>query len=99
IVEKRPVPLDRIDAPAKLRENGCLIAGPSTDLQHLHPFTDAELIGHVGDDIGLADCLPALDRQRMILVGLLSKATRYELFARHAFDRREHAIIANALAP
>src|SRR5690606_22884266 len=74
-----------------------LIARSRADLEHLHPFADLKLLGHVGDDVGLADRLPAFDGQRMILIGLLAKRAADEFLARYALKRRQHALVADAL--
>src|SRR5690606_13665024 len=71
-----------------------LVTGAGTHLQNLHPVGNGELLGHEGDDIWLAYCLAALDRQRLVGIGLALEGAVDELFARDTFHCREHARIA-----
>ena len=56
-----------------------------------------QLLCHIGNDIGLADRLPAFDGQRMILIGLLAERSGDEFFAGHTLYGRKHPLVANAL--
>src|SRR5439155_22855 len=46
----------------------------------------AELLGHEGDHVGLADGLPAGDRQRLIGIGFVHQRAFDEVFARHVVE-------------
>ena len=56
----------------------------------------AELLGHVGDQIRLADGLPAGDRHRLVGIGGIGKLGQHEFFPRHGIDRAQHRRIADA---
>ncbi len=57
---------------------------------------DIELLGHIGDDKGLADGLAAGDRQRLIGIGAFGEVRRDKIFARHFVHRAQHRLIADA---
>ena len=57
---------------------------------------DLELLGHVGDDIGLADGLAAGDRQRVIRIGFVGVVGRHEILARHFIERTQDSGVGNA---
>ena len=54
-----------------------------------------KLLGHVGDDVGLADGLPARDRQRVVGVGAFGELRRHEVFARHLVHSAQHRLVAD----
>jgi hypothetical protein len=60
--------------------------------------THVELLGHIGDDEGLADGLPAGDRQRLVGVSSLGEIRLDEIFARHLVERTQHVGAADAAA-
>ena len=50
-------------------ENGGLIARAGADFENAVLRLDFKLFGHIGDDVRLADGLPAGDRQRLVGIG------------------------------
>ena len=56
---------------------------------------ELELLGHVGNDIGLADGLPAGDRQRLVCVGLVAEVARYEMLPRYLVHGPQQSRIRN----
>ena len=81
LLSQGPDAFDRVDIGRDLGEHGRRIARPGADLEHSFPALEGERLGHKGDDIGLRDGLPFVDRQRGILVGELLKLPRQESFA------------------
>ena len=58
--------------------------------------TEFELLGHIGDDIRLADRLSAGDRQRVVGVGAVDELRIDEVLARHLVHGAQHRLIADA---
>jgi hypothetical protein len=56
---------------------------------------DLELFGHIGDNEGLTDCLPALDRQRLVGIGVLDEAGGDKILPRHFLHGAKHGLIAD----
>ncbi len=65
-VGERAIALDTDDFARDARKHGGLVARAGADLEHAMDRAQPQLLGHVGDDIGLADGLAAGDRQRLI---------------------------------
>ena len=49
-----------------------------------------QLSGHVSHDEGLADCLTAGDRQRLISISRVGKAIRHKVLAWNFIQRPQH---------
>ena len=58
--------------------------------------TQTKLFGHVGHHIGLADGLPAGNRQRLVGVGDFRKVCVDEMFARHLIHSPQYRLLGNA---
>jgi len=56
---------------------------------------DPEMLGHVGDHIGLADGLAAGDRQRLVRIGIVQKRPVDEMLARHLVHGAQHRCVAD----
>ena len=91
LMQKRAMPLDRVDTPAQARHDGGVVAGSGADLQHLHTLAQVQGLEHAGNDRGLAERLAMADRQRHVLVGLIAERLGHEHLARDALDRRKDA--------
>ena len=57
-----------------------------------------QLLGHIGDDVRLADGLPTVDRQRLVGIGALDEFRLDELPARHLVHGAQHRLVADAAA-
>ena len=55
-----------------------------------------QLLGHIGDDIRLADGLPAGDRQRLVGIGGVGKTRLDEMPARHFVHGAQHRLVGDA---
>ena len=66
---KRAIALDADHLAGEPRQDRRLVARAGADLEHAMLRLHVELLGHVGDDVGLADGLAAGDRQRAIRIG------------------------------
>ena len=58
----------------------------------------AELFCHIGHNIGLADRLPALDRQSLIGIGTSDKIRIYKPLTRHLVHRPKDCLVGNTPA-
>ena len=67
------MPLDGVDIGSNFGEDRRRIARTGTDFEHLLTAAQRQRLGHEGDDIGLRDRLPFLDRQRSVFVCKLAK--------------------------
>src|SRR6188474_1231130 len=55
-----------------------------------------ELLGHEGDDVGLADGLTAGDGQRLVRIGILDEGILDEMLAWYLVHGTQHGRIADA---
>src|SRR5262249_60503497 len=60
---QRAITLDGDNLGGEPRQHSGLVARAGADFEHPMVRAYVELLGHVGDDVGLADGLPARDRQ------------------------------------
>ena len=76
------VPLDGVDLARDPAEDRRGVARAGADLEHAIAGPERERRGHQRDDVRLRDRLPALDRQRRVLVGELRELGGEERLAR-----------------
>jgi hypothetical protein len=94
---QRPVAVDGVDPARELAEHGGLVARAGADLEHLVARLHVERLGHQPHDRGLADRLPAGDRQRHVLVGAVGEMAFHEGAAVDLFHGLKHARVRHAL--
>jgi hypothetical protein len=98
-VGERPVTLDGHDMTGKSRQNGGLVAGAGTDLEHAVVLLELQLFRHIGHHEGLADGLPTGDSQRAVAVGIVAIGRLDEHLARNLLHGAKHPLIADAAPP
>ena len=91
------VPLNRINPPTQFAQNGGLISRTGANFEHSQAVVQPQRLGHVRNDVGLADRLALIDRQRVVVVGTIRKRVEHEGLAGHPLDGSEHAGVGNAL--
>ena len=96
LVGKLLVALDGIDLARDAAQHGGGIARAGAHFEHLVAGIELEQLDHAGDDVGLGDGLPRLDRQRRILIGELRQVLRHERLARHLAHGGEHQRVGDA---
>src|SRR4030081_1205261 len=94
-VRQGPIALDADDLASESREHRGLIARAGADLEHAMPPLHAQLFGHIGHEIGLADGLAAGDRQRLIGIGAVGEGIVDEMLARHLVHGAQHRRIGD----
>src|SRR5262249_58049177 len=85
-VRQRAVALDTDPLAREPRQDRGLVPRSGADLEHAMLRPHAELLGHVGDHIGLTDGLAAGDRQRLVRIGGIGEPGVDEVLARHLVD-------------
>ena len=93
---QRPIPLHTDHFAREPRENGGLVAGAGAHFEHAMACLHAELLGHEGNHIRLADGLPACDRQRLVRIRFVHERAFNEVLARHLVHGPQHRRIADA---
>src|SRR6202030_4706689 len=73
-----------------------LVARACADLENMVLRLDLELLGHISDNVGLADGLSAGDRQRLIRISAIDELRGDEMLARHLVHGPKHCLIADA---
>ena len=97
LVQQAAIPLDRIDIARQPAQHRGLVAAARADLQHPVPRLYIQRLGHQADDIGLADRLGAVDRQGLVLPGLVEEFLVHEDRPVDRFDRRQHTRVHHPL--
>ena len=95
-IGERAVALDAHHLAREPRQHRGLIARAGADFEHAVLRPHAELLGHVGDHVGLADGLAAGDRQRPVGIGVVREAVVDEVLARHLVERAQHRHVVDA---
>src|SRR4051812_24543627 len=90
------VPLEGEHPSAHRREDRGLVPGACPDLQDPVVLARVEELGHLGDDVRLADGLAGIDRQRLVRIRAAFVALLHEPVARDQRHRREDAWVADA---
>ena len=97
--QQAAVALHRIDIARQPAQHRRLVAGPRADLQHPVTRLHIQRLGHQADDIGLADGLGAVDRQGLVLPGLVEEFLVHEDGAVDRLHRRQHPGVGHPLLP
>ncbi len=99
LLGERAIALDAHHLARQAREHRGLIARAGAYLEHAMMRPQRQLLGHIGHHIGLADGLPAVDRQRVVGIGALGEFRFDELPARHLVHGPQHRLVADAAPP
>jgi hypothetical protein len=95
-VGQRSETLDGQHLSRQARQDRGLVAGAGADLEHAMLLLQLELLGHVGDDEGLADGLSTRYRHRAVAIGFRPIGRLDEVLPRHLLQRAQHGLIADA---
>src|SRR3954467_13278045 len=87
--------LDGVHLACQLREHRRLVAGAGADVEHALVAAQRHELADQPDHRRLRDRLPAADRKRGVVVRAPAQLLRHEQLARHAFNRVEHALVAD----
>src|SRR5207244_2498721 len=90
--------LDRVHLGKEVREHRRLVAAAGADFQRFTwAFISQDELDHASDHERMRDGLAEADRQRVVLVGAAGERLLDEEVPRHAAERGEHALVADAL--